>query len=574
MNSTDTEETATNIIKTQVLRNKDCLKAYIDENDRTPLWDGGIWVYNNEDKKTDSFENRIDVQIKGRKVTEYKKNNTYQMEVKYLKGYQKEIKGTLLFVVDFIDLDNYKIYYCNLLPVDLFEILKGIDANQKTVSLPLKEINENGALNFKNVCINFSKNSMKQANKKIIDESQFNKIEEINFEIFAKKSEYEEYLEVADVYTYARLKDTHEEVVTVKGNWKTFAKTKKKITVNEKQYYSEYTVMGKKSKELTVGPITIDLESGNIHLKFCGTPKERVKALEFVTNVLRYEYIKFDDIKFELPFKDKKMVSMNIEIYTKQLEYFNKIIKLFKFFNTDFDIDYDLLSDIDIKNLHLLLSLYEGIFPKDMKELQRYYININKYKFIFVIVSNGNKLYNFYSQELVDNSLCVITRDGKNIRTTMYANLLPEEYIDVSNFSEKIIMKSLKNLELNDEVLDSINLMILSFLTAYDQTNDIKYLNLSDKLSQFVCRNRNNDFDFINSRQIKYRKKGLSFNDKRLLDDISKKDIYKDDNLILCSIDILLDNRFDYDLHYKNMKKSEKEIFKEWPIYNLLNSKG
>ena len=56
MNSTDIEETATNIIKNQVLRNKDCLKAYIDENDRTPLWDGGIWVYNSEEKKTDNFE--------------------------------------------------------------------------------------------------------------------------------------------------------------------------------------------------------------------------------------------------------------------------------------------------------------------------------------------------------------------------------------------------------------------------------------------------------------------------------------------------------------------------------------
>ena len=573
MNSTDIEEIATGIIKNQVLRNKDCLKSYINENDKTPLWDGGIWIYNNEEKKIDNFENKIDVQIKGRHVTKFKKNNTFSMEIDYLKGYQKDIKGTLLFVVDFIDIDNYKIYYCNLLPVDLYEILKSVKDSQKSVSLPLKEINEKGALNFKNVCINFYKNSLKQANKKIIDETEFGKIEKITFEIFAKKSEYEEYLEAADVYTYAKLKDTHEEVVTIKGKWKPFSKIKSKIIVNEKQFYSEYTVMGTNKDELVVGPITIDLKSGKINLKFEGTPKKRIKDLEFVINVLKCEYVMFGDFKFDLPFKDKTMISRNIDIYTKQIEYFNKINSLFRFFNTEFDIDYDLLSDVDVKNLHLLMSLYEGIFPKNMKELQRYYININKYKFIFVLVFNGNKLYNFYSQELIDNSLCLITRDGKNIKTTIYANLSPEEYIDVSNFSEKIIMKSLKNLELNDEVFDSINMMVLSFLKAYDQTNDNKYLNLSDKLSQFVCKNRNNDFDFINSRQIKYRKKGLSFNDKRLLNDISKKDIYKDDNLILCSIDILLNNKFDYDLHYKNMKKSEKEIFKEWPIYNLINNK-
>ena len=32
MNSTDIEEIATGIIKNQVLRNKDCLKSYINEN--------------------------------------------------------------------------------------------------------------------------------------------------------------------------------------------------------------------------------------------------------------------------------------------------------------------------------------------------------------------------------------------------------------------------------------------------------------------------------------------------------------------------------------------------------------
>lgn len=137
MNSTDIEETATNIIKNQVLRNKECLKAYIDENDRTPFWDGSIWIYNNQRKTTDDFENRIDIQIKGRNVQELKQNLTYQIEVKYLKGYQKEIKGTLFFVVDFIDIDNYKIYYCNLLPVDLYQILKDLKEEQKTVSLKL-----------------------------------------------------------------------------------------------------------------------------------------------------------------------------------------------------------------------------------------------------------------------------------------------------------------------------------------------------------------------------------------------------------------------------------------------------
>ncbi|MBQ4583410.1 MAG: hypothetical protein IJA94_00740 [Bacilli bacterium] len=570
MNSTDIEKVATNKIEELVLKNSEILSPYINSNDRTPMWDGNIYIYNKNPKTNGTFEGKIDVQIKGRQVDVFKDNNTYSFKVETLRGYQKEIKGTLLLVVDFIDIDNYKIYYCNLLPVDLYQILKDLKEEQKNVSLKLKEINENTALNFKNVCVNFYKNSIRQANKKIIEESEFNNIEELNFEVFAKQSEYEEYLEAADVYTYAKMKGTHEEVATVKGEWKSFSTIKKNIFVNDKKFYSQYTVMGKDSNELVVGPITIELLSGKIHLKLEGTPKKRIKDLEFITNVLKEQYIMFDNVKFDLPFTDIEMVNKNIDIYSKQLNYFKKITKLFGFFNTEFDIDYDQLSEVDLRNLHHLMNLYDGVFPDDMRELQKYYININKYKFIFILVFNSNKIYNFYSQEMIDNTLCVIIRDGKEIKTSVYSNLLPEEYLNVNNFNERIILKSFKNIELNDEVLDSINLLMLSFLTAYDQSNNRKYLDLADKLSQIICKNRINDIDFINSKQIKHRKKNLSFNDKKLLNSISEKEEHMNNYPILCCIDILLNNNFEFDIHYKNMKKKDKEIFNTWPIYNLL----
>ena len=564
--SGDIEKIATNKVEELILKNSEFLSPYINSNDRTPLWDGSIYIYNNNPKTNGTFEGKIDVQIKGRQVDSFKDNNTYQFNVETLRGYQKEIKGTLLLVVDFISIDNYKIYYCNLLPVDLYQILKDLKEDQKSVSLKRKEINENTALNF----INFYKNSIRQANKKIIEESEFNNIEELNFEVFAKQSEYEEYLEAADVYTYAKIKGTHEEVATVKGEWKAFSRIKKNIFVNDKKFYSQYTVMGKDSNELVVGPITIELLSGKIHLKLEGTPKKRIKDLEFIISVLKEQYIMFDAVKFELPFTDIEMVNKNIDIYNKQLNYFKKIDKLFKFFNTEFDIDYDQLSDIDLRNLHHLMNLYDGIFPEDMKELQKYYININKYKFIFVLVFNGNKIYNFYSQEMIDNTLCVIIRDGKEIKTSVYSNLLPEEYLNVNNFNEKIILKSFKNIELIDEVLDSINILMLSFLKAYDQSNDRRYLDLADKLSQIICKNRINDIDLINSKQIKFRKKNLSFNDKKLLNAISEKEEYKNDYHVLCCIDLLVNNTFDFDKHYKSMNKKDKEVFKNWPIYNLL----
>ena len=47
------------------------------------------------------------------------------------------------------------------------------------------------------------------------------------------------------------------------------------------------------------------------------------------------------------------MVSKNIEIFMKQIEYFDKIDVLYKLYNTEFDVDCDLLNDAEVKNLHL-----------------------------------------------------------------------------------------------------------------------------------------------------------------------------------------------------------------------------
>lgn len=112
--------------------------------------------------------------------------------------------------------------------------------------------------------------------------------------------------------------------------------------------------------------------------------------------------------------------------------------------------------------------------------------------------------------------------------------------------------------------------MSLRFLISYDKTKDKRFLNLANNLNLINCKKRNDDVDIINSKQIKIRKKkSLSYNDKKLLSEIAEKDEYKNNYQILCCIDILLENNYNYNLHFKKMNAKDKEIFKNWPIYNL-----
>ena len=71
----DIEEIAVERVKREILK-YDCLKYYINTNDKTPMWDGEIYIYkeNSKNRANKDFRGKISVQIKGHKVTKIKSN--------------------------------------------------------------------------------------------------------------------------------------------------------------------------------------------------------------------------------------------------------------------------------------------------------------------------------------------------------------------------------------------------------------------------------------------------------------------------------------------------------------------
>lgn len=370
MNKDDIEKLAISKISDQVLQNSDCLTCYLNTNDKTPFWDGSIWVYDNKKKSSGYFQNKIDIQVKGRLVTKFIKNESYEISVNQLMAYRNEIKGTLFFLVDLIDFNNFKIYYCNLLPVDLYEIFKNMKSDQKNYTLKLKEIDISEPLNFKRVCLDFYRNSNLQAKRRIIDDSEFNKIEEFDFSMYESMLEFEKYLEDGDVYTYVKLKDTHEKVVTIKGDIKLISKLKKDIYIDGRKYYSECTIVGKKVNELVVGPLTFNFIDEKIYFKFKGSLEKRIKDLKFIVKFFEKQYFVIGGERLDIPLEDQKQIEKKIKVFNNKISYYKKIIKLFKYFNVEFDIEYENLNDADINNLHILIKMLDGIFPDDIKDMQ------------------------------------------------------------------------------------------------------------------------------------------------------------------------------------------------------------
>lgn len=102
-----------------------------------------------------------------------------------------------------IDSENTQIYYSNLLPVDLKEILGRVKENQKAVSIDIRPIKEKSASSMKMICLNFLKNSNEQMNIEIKNIDEIDKINNIEFAVIGEEKYIEDYLFNNDIYSYA-----------------------------------------------------------------------------------------------------------------------------------------------------------------------------------------------------------------------------------------------------------------------------------------------------------------------------------------------------------------------------------
>ena len=92
------EEHAVNAVKERV-NLAPYLEAYINENDKGPLWDGYICVYKNTERANANIDGRFPVQIKGKEAPDQSRNEiTYQFNCDNLRNYLRD-GGAMLFVV-------------------------------------------------------------------------------------------------------------------------------------------------------------------------------------------------------------------------------------------------------------------------------------------------------------------------------------------------------------------------------------------------------------------------------------------------------------------------------------------
>jgi len=111
------------------------LEPYITSNDKTPIWDGDIYIYKNESHCVGNFLYRVPLQIKGTTNIE---EDSFRIEREYLEGFKAD-RGCAFFLCQ-IGEESHRIFYALLSTDKITDLLQ---TNNKTIVVELNIIPTN-----------------------------------------------------------------------------------------------------------------------------------------------------------------------------------------------------------------------------------------------------------------------------------------------------------------------------------------------------------------------------------------------------------------------------------------------
>lgn len=256
------------------------LEPYFKENDRTPSWDGSIFVYDKSIKK-ENLKDTLPVQIKSTEVdTLHTERISYSLSILDIKNYYK-IRGTILFVVEICGKER-RGFVKNLLPSELKNILAELEKNdRKNKVVYLDELDISTSTQLEYICEYFLihrklQYSTIEYSLSITDAS------EIEIPVIFDGTPFEEHIFSKEHLLYG--KSANETVLRYIENAKITSISQslnRNIVINSKIYFSQYSeTLVPHGRFFEFGEkIRVDIHdvgTANLSYKLTGTISEQI----------------------------------------------------------------------------------------------------------------------------------------------------------------------------------------------------------------------------------------------------------------------------------------------------------
>ena len=563
------------------------ISPHLSQNDKTPLWDGELYLYNSSNHNTSTLIGPVRIQVKSHnKVAKGKVKQT--IPVVNLKSY-KDNGGILYFSVFVGEENSPKIFYKALTQVLIKKYIKSANGN-KDIRILFDEL-PNDKEETESIILDFYEHCHIQtplANTDIISIEDYfkkpgNKKFNISTRVFKPIDDFGEYLRRYPVYLYET--DDAGRVTNAIGDGPVSLLTGSQqyltIKAGAHRFQMMCTVIKDDSK-LIINldkfiVIEHDLKTNSGKIRYNESDHlSRQKLVEFmlVLAINEAKSVQIDTFKLNLP---QKWFSAE-----RQSEYENKVLILRQFhelldtLHITKDIRLEILSEDQIQTIG---ALYHTIFEKKTIALAK---PINQFQRIaldsitLLVASRQEKNGEYTIQDYFDPSVEFFCVKDKSDNTGYFINRISA--LNVKDFEEldniyfaNIVPEYKKLAEKDKAILSMANNDMLKLLNAYDALQ-VKRAELLDVAEQIVDWLTGSDSDIdmainrINKYQIIKRRRSLSPEENEELYSISEKS--SDENIIIGAL-LLSENYSAARSHFSRLTKKEQDFFLTLPIHHF-----
>lgn len=552
----------------------------INEGDKEHSWDGYITLFNKQghQNRKSEIKGRIPVQVKSTK-RKAKENETFSLEKVDLENYLNE-GGTLFIRPIFISTVEYIIFVKILLPVDINNTLKNNKPETKSVVIHLEKVDT--IKKFEKICHHFINNRLFQRDLESIIDVDSSKFDP-NTELIAMAIPEEKVPDSIfsdSCYFYLILNDI-KRPINLKINELEFLR-QEDISIKGKVYFKGFKFIenrdnSKKIKFNSVLDITFSNTGEVLSLNFKSTDEKLfIDTLAGLRFMVAFNYNVEFDIgiqKFHYSTNSKNKVSeRNLKFYEDILIIFERFrIKYDKITNRDINKEIETLKyllNCFIDNRKVIISDKKSHFLRNLKLFNKDIILLYKFE-----GDSKFSIHNFIKDDPFGGDYILQVND-KSIPTSRYLAFSIQNLIKITaidGFFKKVTDELV--MYYTSEAVANYEYIMLESIKAFDETNNIEFLNLADAINNLITEDNyqtkelSKDIGLINKFQIIKRKRKLRDDEEKCLNEI----LYRNpDNLdITCCVKLLLESFTEFRYLFKKMSEQQKETFKKWPIYYL-----
>lgn len=503
------------------------LDPYLSENDRTPLWDGSVFVYDEPNQKNKHLLGTVPVQVKTRtRKYALKEKIKFNIEMSDLDSYYRD--GGILYIVIYEkpDTKEHRIYYSILLPFDLAKIMKG---KKLEGSIPIDfDSFPDSIFDITNIFMGFLEERPRQHH---IVESGYQSIEElikngVQIKAFSfslpnygyEKTDPHILLSRSNVYLNAELAGGYKVPIEKLEHPHVSRTIDHSVTIGEKIYYSTYEeqyVEGVKSILIgeSITLIVSGISSGKLSFVVKGSLTQRIQDLEFILAATSNVTFSLDGQSYTIKDVENKQCEIN-----RALEHYRTVKHMLDALDVHEELNVDCITEIDSRTINELIDavIYgQHMYMPGIQDSR----SIITFRFanLYIIIWAEKDQEGKYSIEPFTQCGLIKVKYEKTKRVetvSPYVFLGEEQYKLASNLNYEHIYSSITSIPISEAYSAAVNKSVLNLISAYDaQTKkDTELLVLAERLCDWLSDNntKSKDIYLLNKLQAIKRQSNLT----------------------------------------------------------------